>query len=372
MGVTWRRWCPIHAESVSASCLPAEAAAACGENGWICTVGLARVPRVSGAAGRLGESPPLSAHLLSPLSPRYPGLARGAALPGVPHAGGVRRGRAPQQHPPRAPLGRHQATAPEGRTGSGGLHQRDFWSGGQSAQQRSQRPRHSRNTAPESPGKEHPRAGECTPCEPGSLFSPTNRSDLSIKSSLLHYWLHNLSLRLAVIVTNGCDWEQVALKPTNIPLSVEFFPLVNIPCALAYFPTEPSAKVSLALEILAAVLLVNVREKFRVKLQSAALGDEKTRDVSHVVCLSYWSFSTAFKSEVRKILSFSRPPVNLWNVLLPTRFVGRKDEHKVCQNLLPQNICWCLMENYSFVGGSSKFTLHSRIHTLFTEWCWHL
>lgn len=32
-----------------------------------------------------------------------------------------------------------------------------------------------------------------------------------------------------------------------------------------------------------------------------------------------------------------------------------------------------LMENYSFVGGgSSKFTLQSRIHTLFTVWLWHL
>lgn len=72
----------------------------------------------------------------------------------------------------------------------------------------------------------------------------------------------------------------------NIPLSAEFFPLVNILCALAYFPTEPSAKVSLALEILAAVLLVNVREKFRVELQSAGLGGEKTRDVSHVMCSS--------------------------------------------------------------------------------------
>lgn len=49
---------------------------------------------------------------------------------------------------------------------------------------------------------------------------------------------------------------------------------------------QPSAKVSLALEILAAVLLVNVREKFRVELQSASLGGEKTRDVAHVVCLS--------------------------------------------------------------------------------------
>lgn len=73
---------------------------------------------------------------------------------------------------------------------------------------------------------------------------------------------YNLCLRLTVIVTNGCDWVQFALKPTNIPLSAEFFPLVNILCALAYFPTEPSAKVSLALEILAAVLLGNVREKF--------------------------------------------------------------------------------------------------------------
>lgn len=52
---------------------------------------------------------------------------------------------------------------------------------------------------------------------------------------------------------------------------LSFFPLANILGALAYFLTEPSAKVSLALEILAAVLLVNVREKFRVELHRAGL-----------------------------------------------------------------------------------------------------
>lgn len=162
---------------------------------------------MSRAAGRLGKSSPLSAHLLSPLSPRHPRLTRGAALPGVPHAGGVCRGRTPQQHPPRAALGWHQATTSKGWTWSGSLHERYFWGCGQIEQQWNQRPRHSGNTAPESPGKEHPRPGEFTPCERGSLFSivTTKGSNLSIKSSLLHYSLYNLSLRLTVIVTNGCD-----------------------------------------------------------------------------------------------------------------------------------------------------------------------
>lgn len=56
MSVCWRRW----EEN------------AC-ENGRVGAVGSARVPRVPGAAGCLGQGPPLSAHLLPPLPPGHPG-----------------------------------------------------------------------------------------------------------------------------------------------------------------------------------------------------------------------------------------------------------------------------------------------------------
>lgn len=236
MGVTWQYCRFVHAETISESCFSAEAAGERRENGWISTVGFARVPRLSRATGRLSKGPTLSAHLLSPLSPRHPWLTWRAALPRVPDVGRVCRGRAPQQHPPRTPLGWYQATTSKGRTWSGSLHKRYFWSCGEITQHWKQRARHLRNTAPESSGKEHPCPREYTCCVSVHLYyllrkTETKQKDLSIKSSLLHYWFNNLCLKLTVImlvqeqlsITNGCDWISLLSQQIFLPLHQQSF-----------------------------------------------------------------------------------------------------------------------------------------------------
>lgn len=276
MGVTWQYCRFVHTETISESCFSAETAGEHRENGWISTVGFARVPRLSRATGRLGKGPTLSAHLLSPLSPRHPWLTWRAALPRVPDVGRVCRGRAPQQHPPCTPLGWYQATTSKGRTWSGSLHKRYFWSCGEITQHWKQRARHLRNTAPESSGKEHPCAREYTCCVSVHLYfllvrkTETKRKDLWIKSSLLHYWFNNLCLKWTVIMlvqgqlslSNGCDWTSLLSQQIFLPLHQQSFSVLFLSFWRCHLPKS-------AFHILATVFLVNVREKFGVEQQSA-------------------------------------------------------------------------------------------------------
>lgn len=157
----WRDgpWAASEQKPPQLSC-PSEVKAHRTEYGWVHFTGSARVPRVSGAPGRLGEGPSLSAHLLPSMSPGHPGLARGAALPRVPDVGGVRRGRTAEQHPPRAPSGWHQAEASGLRVRRRRLRQRHIRSCGAGARERNQGPGRSGCAAPTRPGEEHCRPGE--------------------------------------------------------------------------------------------------------------------------------------------------------------------------------------------------------------------
>lgn len=152
MGVTWRYLMCFQTETLSASCFSAELEAERTENGWVRVTGFARVPRLPRASGCLGKGSPLSAHLLPALPPRHPRLTRGVALPGVPDVGGVCRRWTSQQHPPRTPLGRHQAEAKTSRPRGGSLHKWHVRSHGQSARKWVQGPGRPGSTTPTGAG----------------------------------------------------------------------------------------------------------------------------------------------------------------------------------------------------------------------------
>lgn len=67
-----------------------------------------------GAPGHHGQGAAVPAHLLPPLPGEHRQLQERAPLPGVPHPGGVRGGRAARQHPPGSAPGRDQAAAAAG------------------------------------------------------------------------------------------------------------------------------------------------------------------------------------------------------------------------------------------------------------------
>lgn len=152
MGVTWQNGSCFQTQTLSASCFSAEVKAEHTENGRVSIVGFAWVPRLSGAAWCLCKGSSLSAHLLPQMSSRHPRITWRVALPRVPDTGGVCCGWTPQQHPPCAPVGWHQAEASKGWSWSCSLCKWYIWSCGQSTRQWDQGPGNPRSTTPASSG----------------------------------------------------------------------------------------------------------------------------------------------------------------------------------------------------------------------------